>query len=128
MPPEKERYETEELEDQLQLKMSPGPGESDLQLKAKITWEGFKLLWAVLGAIIALSLAIVLFWTLGAPRASDFGSPITADSLALYQKASESFSQHLTSLFEQVVVKVLLPVLTLLLGYVFGSRAGQSES
>ncbi len=57
-----------------------------------------------------------------------FGNPVTAESLGLYQKATDLVFQRVASLIDQVVIKTLLPVLTLLLGYIFGARSGKLDS
>jgi hypothetical protein len=103
---------------------------ADIQVREPPTyaqWAGFRLLWAVLILIAALLLALLAYLAVVAPRVTDFGVPVTTDSLALYQRASDQVFQRVTDLVDQVVIKTLLPVLTLLLGYVFGARVGQSS-
>jgi hypothetical protein len=43
-----------------------------------------------------------------------------------YKQLQQATLEPFTSLFESVVVKVLLPIFTSILGYIFGSRNGRS--
>jgi hypothetical protein len=42
-----------------------------------------------------------------------------------YKLLQQAILDPFTSLFESVVVKVLLPIFTSILGYIFGSRNGE---
>ena len=82
---------------------------------------------AVLVLMALLIADLLVYLLLATPQVRDFGSPATEASLSLYQKASDVVFQRVTSLVDQVVIKILVPLLTLLLGYVFGSRSGQDS-
>lgn len=115
-----------ELARALSEERAPGRKGADIREKLPpVLGAGFRMAGAVLGLIAFFSAAGVGYWMLATPAIAEFGSPVTAESLALWQKASDLVFQRITTLFDQVVIKVLLPVLTLLLGYVFGARAGQ---
>jgi hypothetical protein len=90
-----------------------------------VQWAGFWLLWAVLGLIALLLAGLLIYLAVATPDLTAFGSPATPDSVALHARTSEVVFQRVTTLLDQVVIKTLVPVLTLLLGYVFGARAGQ---
>ena len=82
------------------------------------------------GAIVIL--ALVGKWAFYAPPAPVIppgSDPATVKALldnykTLQQIALEPF----TTLFDSVVVKVLLPVFTSILGYIFGSQANRSDA
>jgi len=83
----------------------------------------------VTGVIVIF--ALVARWVIYAPKVPEIppgADPNTAKAIldnfrTLQQVALEPF----TSLFDSIVVKVLLPVFTSILGYIFGSKANKTE-
>lgn len=121
-----ERRELGQLKAQLQRELAAGRQGPDIrEPPTYVVWAGVRLLWAVLGLIALLLAGLLAYLALATPGVIAFGSPVTPDSFALYQRGSDLVFQRVTTLLDQVVIKVLLPVLTLLLGYVFGARAGR---
>jgi hypothetical protein len=115
-----------ELAAELQKGSVPDRREPDIREKPTfVQWAGVRLLGAVLGLIALLVIVLLVYLAVATPSITAFGSPVTADSFALYQKTSDVVFQRVTSLVDQIVIKTLVPILTLLLGYVFGARAGR---
>jgi hypothetical protein len=92
-----------------------------------VQWAGLRLVWTVFGSIACVLLSLVIYLTFATPDIHAFGAPVTADSQALQQKAAEAVFQRVTGLVDQIVIRVFLPVLTLLLGYVFGATSHQAQ-
>ena len=85
------------------------------------------------GALISLiTIALVGKWIFSVPAPPVIPAGIDATTAraildnykALQQIATDSY----TAIFDMVVVKVLLPIFTSILGYIFGSRGGGKES
>lgn len=76
----------------------------------------------------AFLVVILAYWFLSAPSLSDFGNPVTSESLRLYKEASDLAFQRTTTLAGLVVGSTLLPVLTFVLGHAFGSQAASSST
>jgi hypothetical protein len=77
-----------------------------------------------LGAVVMLALVAKWFWY--APAIPPAADPATVKTIlenykALQQTALEPF----TTLFDSIVVKVLLPIFTSILGYIYGSRTNR---
>ncbi len=124
-----ERQELSELTDDLRQEAAPDHRGPDIRERPTfVQWAGYRLLWAILGLIALLFVGLLGYLAITLPSLSAFGSPVTAESLALHQRASDVAFQRVTTLLDQVVIKTLVPLLTLLLGYVFGARAGQALS
>jgi hypothetical protein len=83
----------------------------------------------VTGAIITFALVgRWIFYAPPVPVIPPTSDPTTAKAIldnfrTLQQVALEPFA----SLFDSIVVKVLLPVFTSILGYIFGSKANKTE-
>jgi hypothetical protein len=120
-------HELGELADQLQKDLVSDRRAPDIRVRPKsyLEWVGVWLTWAVLGLIALFLVGLLIYLGVAMPTIADFGSPATEASLVPYQKASDLVFQRATTLLDQVVIKILVPLLTLLLGYVFGSRAAQ---
>ena len=89
---------------------------------------GFWLAVSVLLLITFFVIGAVLYLMFAMPKITDFGVPTTDASMILWQKASTDTFQRVTSLIDQIVIRMLLPVLTLLLGYVFGTTIRRGAS
>lgn len=125
---EAEQLSLDELAAQLEKSAIAGRRRPDIRVpppRSYIEWAGVWQSWVVLGLITIFLAGLLVYLVLATPGLGEFGSPVTADSLAQWQKASDVVHQRVTGLVDLVVFKILLPLLTLLLGYVFGSRAGQ---
>lgn len=88
---------------------------------------GFWLAVAIFVLIAAVVAGAVVYLALAMPKLADFGTPATEASLALWQTSSTDIFNRATTLVEQIVVKILLPVFTLLLGYIFGTTIRRSS-
>ena len=87
------------------------------------------LLAASVGALASVVvLALVVKWICYAPTIPNI--PIEMDrekariAIENYKQLQQTVLEPFTTLFESIVVKVLLPVFTSILGYIFGSRNG----
>ena len=97
----------------------------DLPPLAKIGYRLAIYLLIYLGTVTAILLAE---YFVNAPSTPS-GTALDESSLALYKQLSQISLNRTVKLFEILVLTGFLPVLTLVLGYIFGTReADRSES
>ena len=81
-------------------------GQPDVKEKGTyIQRAGFSLACMVFGLIVIVTLSLLGYWLF-----------------------TNSEGQQVESLFDMIVLKALVPIFTLILGYIFGSREGQPEA
>ena len=68
--------------------------------------------------LVLISIIIYLFASMHHLKLSG----LTQESLQIYKEGRSMVLEEVVKIGEQLLVKVLLPILTLLLGYIFGSR------
>ena len=82
------------------------------------------------GAIVTL--ALVVKWVCYAPALPVIqpGADVATTKAALdnFKTLQQVALEPLTTLFDSIVVTVILPVFTSILGYIFGSKANEKES
>jgi hypothetical protein len=88
------------------------------------------LLAAGVGALACIvTLALVIKWIRYAPAVPVIPLDMDREKARIvienYKQLQQATLDPFTSLFESVVVKVLLPIFTSILGYIFGSRNGK---
>jgi hypothetical protein len=86
---------------------------------------GIWLAIAVGVVIIAVSIPILICWLTGAPTMPDLHNLTTEQATIVignYKSLSSIWNENAKSMFEEIVVKALLPIFTLVLGYLFGAR------
>ena len=91
-----------------------------------ITTVGFYLALCVLGYLAVVTIAIFVDYFLHAPQSPPASA--SSETLEAYKTLSQISSQRMTSLFELMVEKTMLPVLTAILGYIFGVRESGSNT
>jgi hypothetical protein len=79
------------------------------------------------GALASVvTLVLVLAWIVYAPRVPVIPNDLDAEKakavIENYKQLQQASMQPLLNVFDSVVVKVLLPVFTSILGYIFGSQ------
>lgn len=74
--------------------------------------------------VIAASLLAFYLWHLSSPvtQAQGMSSSDYKEVLELHKTASDQFRDSLSFIFDLLVTKTVLPLVTLLLGYLFGSK------
>jgi hypothetical protein len=103
----------------------PGNKDQPIEETKYVTRAGVWIAWGVIAVIVVFTLAILSHWMWTALPITVFGNPVTAESLALYQKARDAAFQQVTSLIDMLVLKAFIPILTLILGYIFGTQVDQ---
>jgi hypothetical protein len=83
------------------------------------------------GALASLvTLGLILAWIIFAPRVPAMPNDIDPGKAKViienYKELQQASLQPLLSIFDSVIVKVLLPVFTSILGYIFGSQHARS--
>jgi len=89
------------------------------------------LLAAGVGSLACVvTLALVIRWIAYAPPVPTIPLDMDREKARLlienYKQLQQVTLEPFTSLFDSVVVKVLLPIFTSILGYIFGSRSSKS--
>ena len=69
-------------------------------------------------AVILVGIMIYFFASMRHLKLSE----LTTESLQVYKDARSVVIEEVVKISDQLVAKILLPILTLLLGYIFGSR------
>jgi hypothetical protein len=87
--------------------------------------------WGVLflacagGWVIAIGTTMVVYYFLKAPAVPDL-SHLTPDqaqqALSIHKQLQDQWRESLTALFDLLVTRTVLPIVTLLLGYLFGKK------
>lgn len=90
-------------------------------------WAGIVLAGVVLALIAIFSLILTIYWFRTAPSLESFGTPVKQESLQLYKEASNIAFESVYKILDLIVLTVLLPVLTLILGYLFGTRSKKDK-
>lgn len=125
--PDKERSEqAEEILDRFPEIGPPKP-------RSFLEWSGSRQMTAVLAVICVMAFGCLLSWTLTQPTLAD--AQALAGSLPDGQTTIQAFTQlrddhakNYRDMFQSVVLSGLVPLFTLLAGYVFGrGRAGSGE-
>ena len=81
-------------------------GKPDVKEKGTyIQRAGFSLACMVFGLIVIVTLSLLGYWLVANPE-----------------------GQQVERLFDMIVLKALVPIFTLILGYIFGSREGRPET
>ncbi len=79
-----------------------------------------------LGALITIVIVgrwIWMSWCYSCPSLSSLTPEQASTAISNYKAVQEQAVQSAKDMFDAVVVKVLLPVFTSILGYIFGARA-----
>lgn len=79
-----------------------------------------------------MTLALVVKWVCYAPTLPVIqpGADVVTTKAALdnFKTLQQVALEPFTTLFDSIVVKVILPVFTSILGYIFGSKTNEKES
>jgi hypothetical protein len=83
------------------------------------------------GALASLvTLGLILAWIISGPRVPAIPSDMEPEKakaiIENYKQLQQASLQPLISIFDAIIVKVLLPVFTSILGYIFGSQHARS--
>jgi len=93
---------------------------------------GLKLAAGVGALAIVVTLLIVYKWMSMAPLSPDIGLTLTKDQISALIDANKALHEHAldsaSKLFDAIIAKVLLPVFTSILGYIFGARSTEGQA
>jgi len=92
------------------------------------TWAGIILCYVTIGLIGLESLIMIVYFFSATYSLKSLAQPLTQESLQIYKEARDAVVDDVMKIGNLFLGSVLLPILTLLLGYIFGSRAGKAES
>jgi len=91
------------------------------------TRAGLILCYIAIGLVGLVSLIMVMYFFFATHSLKSLAQPLTQDSLQIYKEARSAVVDDITRIGDRLLGNVLLPVLTLLLGYIFGSREERAE-
>ena len=92
-----------------------------------LTRIGYNLARFLLAYVGVVSLVLLLDYLLHFPSPPEAAS-LTPQILADYEKLSQLYTDRILDLFDQLVIKSMLPVLTAVLGYIFGIRGVEKDN
>lgn len=87
---------------------------------------GYKLAIFLLLYLSIVTAVLLVDYCLNVPALPE-GSPLDQAQLDQYQKLSEIATERTLKLLDTLVLKGFLPVLTAVLGYIFGTRGADKE-
>jgi hypothetical protein len=91
-------------------------------------WAGIVLSYITLGFIGLESLIMIVYFFCATYSLKSLGQPLTQESLQIFKEARSAVVDDVLKIGNLFLGSVLLPILTLLLGYIFGSRTKEVET
>jgi hypothetical protein len=95
------------------------------EIKAR---AGLLLCYIAIGLVGLVSLIVMVSFFFTTHSLKSLAEPLTQESLQVFKEARSIVVEDLLKVSDRLLGNVLLPVLTLLLGYIFGSREEKAES
>lgn len=92
------------------------------------TRAGLILCYVVIGLIGLESLIMIVYLFSATYPMKSLAQPLTEESLRIYKEARSAVVDDVLQISNLFLGSVLLPILTLLLGYMFGSREENTET
>jgi len=86
------------------------------------TKAGLTLCYTTLGFIGLISIILIIYFFTATNSLNSLAQPLTQESLQLYKEAKSAIADDVVKISDRFLGSILLPILTLLLGYMFGSR------
>ena len=84
-----------------------------------VWWTGAWIL--TIGSVL---LGYFLYKQPSLPNTANLNADQIKEALSTYHAQSEEFVKSLTSIFDLLVTKTAMPIVTLMLGYLFGKKQG----
>lgn len=89
---------------------------------------GLILCYIAIGLVGLVSLMMIIYFFSATHSLKSLAQPLTQESLQIYKEARAAVVDDVLRVGNLFLGSVLLPILTLLLGYMFGSREDKSET
>lgn len=93
--------------------------------KIPITTVGFYLALCVLGYLVLVTLFLIVDYCIHSPETPKVDA--AKEAIETYQTLSQIVTQRAINFFELMITKTMIPVLTAILGYIFGVRESQAK-
>lgn len=94
----------------------------------KKVMAGLRLCYIALGFVGGIAVIIIAYFILATHSLKPLAQPLTEESLKLYREARSIVVDDILKVSDRLLGSVLVPILTLLLGYIFGSREDRTSS
>ena len=118
-----ERRETVELDTLPEYEQTEKP-EKIKRMKAR---AGIRLCYIAIGLVGLVSIIVIIYFFSATYPLKSLSQPLTQESIQIYREARSAVVDDVLKVGDQILGK-LLPILTLLLGYVFGAREEKAEN
>ena len=106
--------------DSSKSKELPSSGAVSVDEKIKLT--GLNLCYITIGLIGLVAVILIIYYFVATSSLeSMIGSP-TKDTIQIYKDARAAITDDIVKISDRFLGSILLPILTLLMGYMFGSR------
>ena len=92
------------------------------------TWAGITFCYIIIGLIGLESLILIVYFFAATYSLESLGKELSADSVRMLKEARGAVVDDVLKVGNLFLGSVLLPILTLLLGYIYGSRARETGS
>jgi len=89
---------------------------------------GLILCYIAIGLVGLVSLMMIIYFFVATYSLKSLAQPLTKESLEIYKEARSAVVDDVLRVGNLFLGTVLLPILTLILGYMFGSREDRAET
>jgi hypothetical protein len=89
---------------------------------------GIILCYIAIGLVGLVSLIMIIYFFVATHSLKSLAQPLTEESLKIYKEARSAVVDDIAKVGNLFLGSVLLPILTLLLGYIFGSKEERAEA
>ena len=108
--------------------LEAGGAKEQVRLGTFLQRSGLALAFSVGSLATVVTLALIIKWICYAPAIPQIAVDMDREKARLvvenYKQLQVIVLEPFTTLFDSIVVKVLLPIFTSILGYIFGSQNG----
>jgi len=105
------------------VKQPPQRSMKEMRIRA-----GLILCYVAIGLVGIVALMMIIYFFSATHSLKSLAQPLTQESLQIYKEARAAVVDDVLRVGNLFLGSVLLPILTLLLGYMFGSREEKGEA
>ncbi len=105
------------------VKQPPQRSMKEMRIRA-----GLILCYVAIGLVGIVALMMIIYFFFATYSLKSLAQPLTQESLQIYKEARAAVVDDVLRVGNLFLGSVLLPILTLLLGYMFGSREEKGET
>lgn len=97
-------------------------------IESEKTWAGIKFCYIIIGLIGLESVIMILYFVFATYSLKSLVQPLTTESVEIFKEARAAIVDDILRISNLFLGSILLPILTLLLGYIYGARSKRLDS